>query len=59
MVDFEEKMKDIISDYYSTIGKFNNVSNLISLELHEINENDSEEIKRDGRQAVSFLLKNR
>jgi len=47
MVDFEEKMKDIISDYYSTIGKFNNVSNLILSKSYLVNENDSEETKRE------------
>lgn len=47
MVDFEEKMKDIISDYYSTIGKFNNVSNLILSKSYLVNENDSEETQRE------------
>lgn len=47
MVDFEEKMNDIVSDYYSTIGKFNNISILLSLESYNINEDDSLETKKE------------
>jgi len=52
MVDFDKKQEDIISDYYSTIGKFNNVSKLIAQKEYEINEHDTEDIKKikEGQQ---------
>ena len=52
MVDFNEKMEDILSDYYNTIGKFNNVSNLVKDKAYEINDTDVEETKKikEGQQ---------
>lgn len=52
MVDFNEKMNDILSDYYSTIGKFRNISDLISLINYKIDDTDDEEIRKvkEGQQ---------
>ena len=47
MLDFDKKIDDIISDYYSTIGKFNNVSALISQKKYEFNELDDEETRKE------------
>ena len=46
MVDFDKKMNDIISDYYSAIGKFMNVSETISLNTFKIDDNDDEEMMK-------------
>ncbi|MBE6160237.1 MAG: hypothetical protein E7157_04235 [Lactobacillales bacterium] len=56
MIDFDKKMDDIISDYYSTIGKFDNVSNLMSLRNYTINENDDDETKRIKEARKNELL---
>ena len=40
MIDRREKLEDILSDYYSTIGKFNNVTNLIKDKSYEIKDTD-------------------
>ena len=52
MVDRREKLEDILSDYYSTIGKFNNVTNLIKDKSYEIKDTDAEDTKRikEGQQ---------
>ena len=47
MIDVTAKMNDILSDYYSTIGKFKNVSESISLNTFRINEKDDEETKKE------------
>lgn len=57
MVDFDKKMSDIISDYYSTIGKFMNVSEILSLNAFRINDSDDEEIRKikEGRQREILI----
>lgn len=52
MVDCNKKIEDITSDYYNTIGKFNNVSSLIIAKSYEIKNDDSEETKKikEGQQ---------
>jgi len=44
--DYSKKIEDITTDYYSTIGKFNNVTHLLELKNYEILESDSEETKK-------------
>lgn len=57
MVDFEQKMNDILSDYYSTIGRFMNVSETISLNTFKIKDNDDEETKKvkEGQQREILI----
>ena len=52
MIDRNKKIEDILSDYYNTIGKFNNVSNLIVAKSYEINSTDDDETKKikEGQQ---------
>ena len=52
MVDRHEKLEDILSDYYNTIGKFNNVTSLIKDKSYEIKDTDDEDTKRikEGQQ---------
>ncbi len=52
MVDETAKKKDIIDDYYSTIGRFMNTSDLILSKKYEINSTDNEEVKKikEGQQ---------
>lgn len=56
MVDFDKKIEDIVSDYYKTIGKFNNVSSLISQKVYEFDVQDDEEKRKEKEGQREELL---
>ena len=56
MVDFDKKIEDIVSDYYKTIGKFNNVSSLISQKVYEFDVHDDDEKRKEKEGQREELL---